>query len=155
MAKRRLTSEDRAFFRLVSAATFANPFSEERFRLDKEISGRTTGKTLYEVNPDAIREVSRRIKAIDGKTTARIQDFAPSDREIATHVFLFDVYHKFNLQFDQFILAQAGSDGPLDVPFASEALELRSSEVSQQRKHAGIFRCSSRFAGHFILLRRA
>ena len=39
MKRLRLASADRAFFRLVREAAIANPFSDERRRLDLEIAG--------------------------------------------------------------------------------------------------------------------
>ena len=125
MSKKKLTPSDREFFSLVSTAAFTNPFSEQRVQLDRKISGSTRTAPWRDIVPEAIREVSRRIKKLDKGQPAKIQDFKQADHNLIENVLLFDTYHKFNQHFDQLIIDQISSgEEPIAVSFAKEALAL-------------------------------
>jgi len=120
-----ISPEDRDFFMLVWEAVFTNPFSEERETLDRKISGTARPAPRHGIVPEAMQEITRRIGILDQGRPAKIQDFKKSDQELMEHVFLFDIYHKFNTPFDQFIEKQiAAGHESLAVPFAKEALTM-------------------------------
>jgi DNA-binding NtrC family response regulator len=120
-----ISPEDRDFFLLVWEAVFTNPFSEDREALDRKISGTTRATPRQGIVPEAMREISRRIGILDQPRPAKIQDFKKSDQELMEHVFLFDIYHKFNAPFDEFIKKQiTAGDESLAVPFAKDALTM-------------------------------
>ena len=118
-----ISPQDRDFFMLVWKAVFTNPFSKERAELDKKISGTDRPSPRRGIVPEAMQEIARRIGILDQGKATKIQDFKKSDQELMEHVFLFDIYHKFNTPFDQFIEKQidAGNES-LTVPFAKDAL---------------------------------
>jgi sigma-54 dependent transcriptional regulator, flagellar regulatory protein len=118
-----ISPRDRDFFMLVWKAVFTNPFSEERAELDKKISGADHPAPRRGIVPEAMQEIARRIAILDHDKAAKIQDFKKSDQELMEHVFLFDIYHKFNTPFDEFIEKQiAAGDESLAVPFAKDAM---------------------------------
>ena len=125
MANAKLTTENRNFFSLVSQASFTNPFSEQRLAIDRKISGNTHSKSWLEFRPEAIREVERQIAILDANSIAKIKDFKQADQQMIEHVFLFQIYHRFNKPFDQFIIDQinAGQES-LTAPFAKEAIPM-------------------------------
>ncbi len=118
-----LGPEEREFFTLVRAATFANPFSDERVAIDLQITGLSpTASHEKRVNA-LIQEVHDRIRrlAADGKAT--IHPFSGEDRNLMENAFLFDFFHQFLAPFDAFIPRQmAAGDTPIPVTFAGEAL---------------------------------
>jgi DNA-binding NtrC family response regulator len=120
-----ISPQDRDFFLLVWKAVFTNPFSQERAELDKKISGADRPTLRRGIVPEAMREITRRIGILDQGKPAKIQDFKKSDQELMEHVFLFDIYHKFNAPFDEFIEKQiAAGDESLAVPFAKDAIAM-------------------------------
>jgi DNA-binding NtrC family response regulator len=125
MADRTLTSEEREFFSLVSAAIFVNQFSERRDELHKLMSGTVSAVNPGEIVPEVMQEVSKRIMRLDEGSPARIQDFKPPDRQLVEYAFLFDIYYYFAQRFDQLIIDQiAAGEKPIAVPFAEEAITL-------------------------------
>lgn len=135
MAKTKLNASDREFFGLVSRAAFTNPFSDQRLEIDRAISQSEPGATWVEVRPDAIIEVCRRITELDGGKVACMDDFHAADRQIIEHLFLFDVFHQFNIDFDKLIDEQTSAgEKLLKVTFAGKAIaKLRARGFSADR----------------------
>ncbi|MCK4998077.1 MAG: sigma-54-dependent Fis family transcriptional regulator, partial [Anaerohalosphaera sp.] len=78
-----------------------------------------------EIMPEAVREIARRIGELDKDGSARIEDFPKKDQRTMEHVFLFDIFHMFNEQFDQLILDQiSAGEESIEVPFAVKAISL-------------------------------
>jgi len=123
MSKKRLTNDDRGFFQLVSDAAAINPFSEERARIDRQISGIQAAenrrqRVLYAV--DAIRQ---QLEKLDTDGIRRFEDFCDKDRDLMRYTFLFDVYHMYTDPFDAFIVKQELSgDTSLKIPFGPEVI---------------------------------
>jgi len=143
MVKIKLSASDREFFGLVSRASFTNPFSDQRLEIDRAISRSEPGKTWPEVRPEAIGEIGKRIEKLDGGKTLCIDDFQAGDRQIIEHLFLFDVYHQFNEQFDKLIDQQAATgEKLLKVTFANEAiskLKTRGFSMDRARHYFSLF----------------
>lgn len=123
MAK--LTTEERAFFKLVRQSVLANPFSDTREELDLAISGRR-GHVHQPSDVDkAVQEVRNRIDTLEKKQRANILSYKGQDRAVMESTFLYDVFHRFIPQFDKLIADQVeAGDRNLKVPFASQALDL-------------------------------
>jgi sigma-54 dependent transcriptional regulator, flagellar regulatory protein len=124
MANVKMSSDDRAYFTLVSQAAFTNPFSESRVEIDRKLSGSSTG-SLRELLHAVIKKVSSRIAGLDRDNPIKIDDFTGDDRQIIEHVIFFQVYHDFLADFDALIAAQVEA-GPqsLPVPFAARAISM-------------------------------
>ena len=118
----RLSADERAFLSLVNRAVFANPFGDERVRIDLELAG------LQGPVPDD-RRISRVIGRIAGwmedfeeKGRARVGRFGGRDREMVENGILYHFFNRFIDVFDRLILDQiAAGDAPLPVPFARDA----------------------------------
>ncbi|MHC4951120.1 MAG: hypothetical protein ACYTEU_09085 [Planctomycetota bacterium] len=102
MAKIRLTSEDRGFFQLVSNAAAINPFSEERGRIDRQISGIHAADNRRQRVLYAVEAIRQRLALLDADRTSQFDDFCDKDRDLMRYTFLFDVYHTFVERFDAF-----------------------------------------------------
>ncbi len=126
MAKKiKLTTEDREFFRLVSDAAFINPFSKERLELNRRIACITAKVQDEALRDAAISKVIDRVGEMEREGKADLLLYEGSDKELVRSALLFDVYHRYNDDFDKLILEQSDAgDKPCAVPFAKESLAL-------------------------------
>ncbi len=121
----RLDAEDRAFFTRVRAATFANPFSDERTRIDLSIAGLPGSVSDEDRIQAMIRAVDGRLRRLTDGGGANIGAFAGEDRKLMEIAFLFDFFHRFIPHFDAAIPEQmAAGDKPIPAPFAGEAIDV-------------------------------
>jgi sigma-54 dependent transcriptional regulator, flagellar regulatory protein len=102
-------SLDRRFLSLVARAAFANPFSEERDRLDAEI-GETDARDPH-VLARASARLSSRLEGI-----AKLAKYGAEDREILFPAILFAVFHRYIDELDRLI------ETPGKVRFAATLL---------------------------------
>jgi transcriptional regulator with AAA-type ATPase domain len=121
-----LSSEERGFFTLVAEAAFANPFSWERNELDRQIAGISGPEPPREemIKLVTIR-VAEQLKRLEktGRSDVRLYD--GRDRDVVGMAFLFNVYHRYRPDFDNFVLEQLhAGDTPSRVSFAKEALAM-------------------------------
>ena len=121
----RLTSEERTFFTLVGQAVAANPFSRERTEVDLRIAGLPSGHSDSQRVGTVIEVVRQRIESLESRLRGGLQDLGDQDRHLAANAFLFDVFHRYIVQFDALIEKQldAGHQSQR-VPFAPEAIQL-------------------------------
>lgn len=125
MKKTILNSEEYHFFRTVYNAAFANPFSELREKLDRQIAGLFPSASRRESINQCILEIERRIKELENQGYANINAFQGKEKKIISIVFLFDIFHKFRDDFDQLIKDQLeAQDTPVKVPFAKQAMQM-------------------------------
>ncbi len=145
---RQLDGAERDFFTLVNQAVLSNPFSEERDRLDIDISGLFPEVSDQERIARTISEVRRRIAVLEKSGKGRLGAFANRDRLLMRNAFLFDFFHYFLDRFDTHIQEQIQAGGvPLRVGFAREALAfLRKREFTEEE-------CRRYFAMSFQLRR--
>ena len=120
-----LTHEEREFFSMVNQAIFANPFSDERAKIDLKISGLSHDVSQEELISKAVSNVKNTIKHLEKTGRANIKLFSGEGRTLMENVFLFDIFYQFLEEFDKLILDQIKTgDNPIKVPFAGEALAL-------------------------------
>ncbi|MBI3987603.1 MAG: sigma 54-interacting transcriptional regulator [Lentisphaerae bacterium] len=125
MKKHRLTDEERTLLVLISKAVFANPFGDERIRLDLKITGLPPTSSRDEQLAGVIRRVSTFISQLESAGHADPRDFNEEDRGLLERAFLFDVFHRHPDNFNRLILDQIqAGDTPCPVPFADDALSL-------------------------------
>jgi DNA-binding NtrC family response regulator len=141
-ARTSIAPADREFFQCVASAVFANPFSEQRLELDKQITG-ATFKTESERAESLRRAVSNRLERLASHNRAELRHFNAEDGELMRIVFLFEAYHQLFERLDELIDAQVqAGDAPVRVPFAREAMALlarRGFSADDARRFLGIF----------------
>lgn len=144
-----LTSQEREFLTLISHATFANPFSDERVRLDLKISGLSPKTPRSRQVESVAARVTGLLDRLDktGKNTIRL--FTGEDRYLTQNAFLFEVFHQFIDSFDQLILTQIrDQDASCPVTFAKDTLQRLARRGFTQPD-------ANRFFAMFYQLRRA
>ena len=95
--------------RLISQATFANPFGDERWTLDAQLAG--TSPSSADVVDRAVAEV-RSLRARLGP----IDEYEGEEATLVEHALLFDAFHRFADDFDALIDRQRRSDEPSAFP---------------------------------------
>ena len=122
---RKLSSEERRFFKTVYHAAFANPFGDLREKLDRTIAGLFPSVSRRESADRCIKEIDIRVKQLEKEGRATLDAFRGQDQNLIRVVFLFDIFHKFRDQFDQLIMEQIrAGDTPVKVSFAREAMAI-------------------------------
>jgi DNA-binding NtrC family response regulator len=118
-----LTAVDREFFGLVARAAFANPFSDARTDVDRQIAD-LTGVTEREQQVDVVAaRVFARIKELDQRGAADLKLYTGDDYMALAIAFLFEGFHRWIGPFDDLILKQiAAGDASVEVPFGKEAI---------------------------------
>jgi hypothetical protein len=120
----RLSAADREFFQLVSDAAFSNPFSTERTDLDRRIFG-MSDPVDDKVRSKAILRVMNRVARLDKVGKADFRLYSGRERELVRSTLLFEIYHRFNADFDTLVLEQISKgDIPCQVSFATDAIAL-------------------------------
>src|SRR6185369_12793365 len=138
---------DVEFWRMISDATFANPFSDQRYELDRQIAGYFEGER--ERAELLKKAVCTRVERLQQEGRAHLRHYSGPERGIMRNGFLFEVFHRFYGDFDTLITKQvAGGDAPCPVTFAPDALALL-----RQRGFSADE--ALRFFGIFYQLRRA
>ena len=123
MAKSKISSQDRDFFTLLAQAVNVNPFSRQRDRLYRRISGADAAPaTMDEMIEAIIQQLDSRLARLDKTRPATLTVFDDADRDLMHYVFLFDTYHRFIHNFDDLTKKQAQESKPLPVPFAAKVL---------------------------------
>lgn len=115
-----LSESEREFFGLVARAAVANPFSEERRRLDLEVGQLRSGTSWEEAVDASIARVKAKLKGLE---CPKLDAYAPLDRRSLELAILFDVFHDFGPEMDALVQRQlkAGAAN-VDVPFADAML---------------------------------
>lgn len=118
-----LTTAEREFFGLIARASFANPFSEARTDVDRQIAD-LTGVARREEQVDAVAtRVFAKIKELEGRGAADLNRHIGDDRMALTVAFLFEGFHRWISAFDGLILKQiAAGEASVNVPFGRDAI---------------------------------
>jgi len=116
--------------------------------MDDQIIGPVTGSETDRVR--ALKEIlTAKAQLLDAKGLANFQKFSGEDREIMRIGFLFEVFHRYCLDFDHLIETQSRTgSSSCDVPFAQEAL-------AHLARRGFTHQDAVRFFGIFYQLRRA
>lgn len=118
-----LSAPDRDFLSLLSEAAFANPFGEDRTRIDRTLAG----APKREEEPAVLARLLSRVRErIAGLPDADVRRYAGAERALVEQAILFDAFHRVAGDFDAFILEQIdappkrGKTGV--VPFGRETI---------------------------------
>jgi DNA-binding NtrC family response regulator len=116
-----LSPSSRDFFALISDAAFANPFSDERARIDRRIVGASKGADRAETIVRLTAMVHEKLRDLEPIQLAR---HAVEDRALLEQAVLFDVFHRYSDPFDALIQEQlARGAKSVRVSFGREALQ--------------------------------
>jgi len=112
--------KNKELIKLISRAAFENPFSREREELDRKIVGGNKKLSRSAIINKVIKISSDNIKQLKNKN---INNYSGEEKQDIIYLFLFEVYHKYRVQFDDLIVKQiAAGDSSLKVPFSNSAL---------------------------------
>ena len=136
----RLNAKERDFFSLVHRAVYANPFSETRDELDLKISGLQPTVPESERIEKAIHEVAKWVQRLERQGRANINHYSGQDRALVETSFLFEFFHQFLEQFDNFILDQIKKGGhDFKSSLFTGSLRLFEKKRVQRTRHQKIF----------------
>ena len=122
MAK--LTSQERQFFSLVHQAVYANPFSDRRAQMDRQIADFFPSSRQTSGIAAATDRVREHIETLATEGRAHVDHYRGADRELIVSAMLFDLFHRYTDHFDQLILEQiAAGERSLPVRFADAIIE--------------------------------
>lgn len=143
------TPTERDFFKTVAQAAFTNPFSQTRLQLDRTIAGTDAPRCWDELVTLATARIAAHLATLRDNGRDDPNRYGDDDRELLRTVLLFDIYHRYRLAFDDFILKQqAAGDKPISVPFARDLLaEIGAVGLDEAGSH--------RYLGIFYQIRRA
>ena len=146
---KRLSPANREFFALVADAVFANPFSEARRNLDRQLAHATPGNQRENELEIALANVADRVARLERDEAADLKAYNAEDQGILRNAFLFEVFYRYLGEFDRLIQEQiVAGEISCPVAFANEALALLARRgFSMEESH--------RFFAMFYQLRRA
>ncbi|MDH4317731.1 MAG: hypothetical protein OEV64_05030, partial [Desulfobulbaceae bacterium] len=102
-----LTKKEIIFFQQITAAIFANPFSEERNEADAKLAGHSTNDhTPAELLRLAMIKVDSEIRRLEKENKANLRSFSAENRRLLGNVHLFHIFHRHVDAFDQHIEQQ-------------------------------------------------
>ncbi len=146
-----LNHTQREFLQTVYDAAFANPFSEDRTKLDLCIAGvdENSKTNPIESLDSAVNCVNEFINELDASQKFVLSNFSLGDRKLVKYALFFSLFHGCMNKFDALIARQIETrEGTCSVLFAGEVLsQMRQRGVSEEE--------SLRFFAFFYQLRRA
>ena len=149
--EKRLSAEDRDFFRKLATVIFSNPFSVEP-KLIEELLGKKISSFSHSSEHKFLPLVpilEERLKRLESRGIRRIQSVHEQDRKALEYAYLFLYFHKYLDAFDELIQNQlvAGPE-PVAVSFYADLVnQLKAKGFSQQEAY--------RYLALFYQLRRA
>src|SRR5579862_8093542 len=153
MAIKQLPTASREFLRIVSAASFINPFSDEFLAQQRRIADCDESAAEDEQVRLTVARWNDHLHALTHAGVTNLKQVDGEDRELLQYAFLYEIYHRFLASFDELITEQlTAGDRPVAVSFASKALALfrrRGFEPADARRYFAIF-YQIRRAYHFI-----
>jgi hypothetical protein len=118
-----MNAQDRDFFGKIKKAAFANPFGEERERVDLELTGLGPQAANDEVLAALITKVEKKIKEM-GKQRGHGLKTGKGDSQLVEFSLLFFLFHTYCDDFDRLIEEQVeAGNSSCRVTFASRALQ--------------------------------
>jgi DNA-binding NtrC family response regulator len=115
-----LTRADRDLFGLLAEAAFANPFGEQRARIDQRIAEAPKGASRGEVLDRVLARARSRLDALGPRD---VRSLPAEDRSLVEQAILFEVFHRHAPAFDALIQEQLEVGAkPARVRFGRHAL---------------------------------
>lgn len=139
----KLNAEHQAFLAGIARVGFANPFSADRERLDRELCGLPVGTPRREVLANLLRRVADFVAVRRRDGMVPLGQYAGEDRASLTFLYLFHVFHRHISACDALIPRQiAAGRQSLTVPFGPAVMdELREYGFDEQESARGLALC--------------
>jgi DNA-binding NtrC family response regulator len=152
----RLDANQRAFLVGLSRVGFANPFSEDRERLDSEFCGLPTGTPRPKVLACLLQRVSAFLAQLDTNGLVDPAHCRAEDREALMFLCLFERFHHHIDDFDALIPRQIeGGDRSLVVPFGPMLMEaLMAFGFSESEAARGVALCWQARRAYYFMERK-
>jgi sigma-54 specific flagellar transcriptional regulator A len=123
--KENIFEEIKPLLTKVSSIVFTNPFSLDRAKIDKEITGVFDVSDYTLLLPHLIKVVSSNLIKLDQAGYKTWHDFKKTDQPLMRNVYLFEAYHSYIYDLDNLIQEQMNThEGNTKVKFASELMKL-------------------------------
>lgn len=113
-----LTAAERSFFREVSTAVAANPFTVERLKLDVSLSGLPENEPVDAQLLGAIDAVHARLKVLDADGRGHLSVHSGEDYALIRAARMFDFFHRHIDPFDDIIVRQVQADAEENLVFS-------------------------------------
>ncbi len=140
MPSSELSSSDRDLYARVGDAAFANPFGEERERIDRSLARAPRGADWAAVIEHLLVLVRARLRDVSAEGRRRLPE---SDRILVEQAILFDLFHRYRDAFDALIQEQlARGDRPAPVAFGNDAVRAIASagfDATESRRYFAFF----------------
>ncbi len=119
-----MNRDDRVFFRKIKTAAFANPFGEERERVDLELTELGPKTPNDEVLAALMARVEEKLKKTGHQKIGRYFASGEENGMLGQYGQLFFLFHTYCDAFDRLIEEQIHTgDTPCRIPFATKVLQ--------------------------------
>jgi DNA-binding NtrC family response regulator len=143
MDSKALPSSSREFLKIVSQASYINPFSNEYEEQQRRIANCDASVPYAEQIKLTVERWNEQLHQLHVAGVTTLKQVAGEDRELLRYAFLYEIYHRFLSAFDQLIADQIDAgDRSVPVPFAQKALALftrRGFDAAEARRYFAIF----------------
>ena len=97
------------FMKMISEAAFANPFSDERVEIDRQILGAADHASWEEMLEPLLSAVEKELTEFEQAGELKVDQLSEEGQALGIAV-LFHVFHRYMLQFDELIELQMKVD---------------------------------------------
>jgi DNA-binding NtrC family response regulator len=143
MDSKTLPASNREFLKIVSQASYLNPFSSEYEEQQRRIANCDASVPYAEQVKLTVERWNEQLHQLHVAGVTTLKQVAGEDRELLRYAFLYEIYHRFLSAFDELIADQIGAgDRSVPVPFAPKALALftrRGFDAAETRRYFAIF----------------
>ena len=143
MELKTLPASNRDFLKIVSQASYINPFSSEYEEQQRRIANCDASVPYAEQIQLTVERWNEQLHQLHVAGVTALKQVAGEDRELLRYAFLYEIYHRFLSAFDQLITDQIDDgDRSVPAPFAQKALALfarRGFDVAEAWRYFAIF----------------
>src|SRR5260221_10233658 len=103
MPSKQLPAASREFLQIVSQASFINPFSDEYAVQQRRIASCDASVTDEEQVRLMVARWNDHLHALTTAGVTNLKQVAGEDRDLLQYAFLYEIYHRFLVSFDELI----------------------------------------------------
>jgi DNA-binding NtrC family response regulator len=143
MEVKTLPQANREFLKIVSEASYINPFSNEYEEQQRRIANCDASIPYAEQIKLTVERWNEQLHQLHVAGVTTLKQVAGEDRELLRYAFLYEIYHRFLSAFDELIARQIeAGDRSVPVSFASKSLAMftrRGFDAAEARRYFAIF----------------